>query len=154
MVFHGSEFFPSLPDDCVCQHCHQILSKELNALTTHTGQCKDTPRPDTSHAYVCYKCSYHTQSLDRITDHIKKHIRDNHNRDNDNRDNDIKKHVRDKNYGCPYCPYTARIRSQVKNHMITKHSNVSRMKCEFCNFSTKLIPQLRFHMNHKHANIL
>lgn len=118
-------------DGWVCQFCNQNLLKDLDSLISHSKFCKHAPRPNKSHSYVCFKCNYHSEFVNHTKDHIKKHMKV-------------------ENFGCPYCPYTAKKRSQVKNHMICKHSNAPRMKCQFCNFTTKLVPQLKFHVNHKH----
>lgn len=121
-------------DECVCQYCHEHLPKDRVALMTHAKLCVMVSRPVKSYRFVCYTCSYHTQFSNRFSDHIKHHIKA-------------------KNFGCPYCPYTAVTQSTVKKHMIVRHSNAPRKKCEFCNFTSKLKGQMNFHVKTKHRDL-
>uniref|UniRef100_A0A8D9E2M2 RE1-silencing transcription factor n=1 Tax=Cacopsylla melanoneura TaxID=428564 RepID=A0A8D9E2M2_9HEMI len=85
-----------------CQYCHLNLAKDTNVIVNHSKVCHYPTRSNSSSSFVCIFCSYYTAFRHCMRDHVRKHIGD-------------------KPFVCPFCPYTATQKAHLTVHIKVRH---------------------------------
>uniref|UniRef100_A0A8D9AJB6 C2H2-type domain-containing protein n=1 Tax=Cacopsylla melanoneura TaxID=428564 RepID=A0A8D9AJB6_9HEMI len=86
----------------VVKYCQYKLPKDTEILIEHCKDCKIPERLNSSYAFVCLFCEYHTKKRDDMRRHLRKELGE-------------------KPFSCPLCRYASTKKQNVLSHMRIRH---------------------------------